>query len=129
MEIGCTLFSKLNRVKVHRMRWLGNVSVDKEYCSMVVYLEGKEEVDKLFARMTVATANGECAFTHPFAIVVNLCGAIAATSAHTNLSQTCNVIKPRSSILLSEHTLQSHLRWVASRGSAANAYQFSSYPS
>ncbi|KAH9203832.1 hypothetical protein DL95DRAFT_472038 [Leptodontidium sp. 2 PMI_412] len=60
-EVGCTLFGRLNGVKVHKMRWLGNVSVDKEYRSMVIYLDTKEEVDRLLAEMTVTMANGECA--------------------------------------------------------------------
>jgi hypothetical protein len=67
-EMGCKLFSQLNGVKVHKMRWLGNVSVDKEYRSMVVYLDTKEEVDRLLAKMTVTMANGECAYTRPFVI-------------------------------------------------------------
>lgn len=67
-EVGCTLFGRLNGVKVHKMRWLGNVSVDKEYRSMVVYLDTKEEVDRLLAKMTVTMANGECAYTRPFVI-------------------------------------------------------------
>lgn len=29
-DMGCTLFGQLNGVKVHKMRWLGNVSIDKE---------------------------------------------------------------------------------------------------
>ncbi|KAG4442881.1 hypothetical protein IFR05_001677 [Cadophora sp. M221] len=67
-EVGCVLFGRLNGVKVHKMRWLGNVSVDKEYRSMVVYLETKGEVDRLLAKMTVTMANGECAYTRPFVI-------------------------------------------------------------
>jgi hypothetical protein len=50
------------------MRWLGNVSIDKEYRSMVVYPDAKEEVDMLLAKMTVTMANGECAFTRPFVV-------------------------------------------------------------
>ena len=53
---------------VHKMRWLGSVLIDKEYRSMVVYLDTKEEVDGLLAGMTVTMANGECAYTHPFVI-------------------------------------------------------------
>jgi hypothetical protein len=33
-EMGCTLFSQLNGVKVHKMWWLESMSVDKEYRSM-----------------------------------------------------------------------------------------------
>lgn len=55
-EVGCTLFGRLNGIKVHKMRWLGNVSVDKEYRSMVVYLDTKEKVDRLLAKMTVTMA-------------------------------------------------------------------------
>lgn len=40
------------------MPWLGNLSVDKEYRSMVVYLDTKEEVNRLLAGMAVTTANG-----------------------------------------------------------------------
>ncbi len=61
-ELGCTLFG---RFKAHKMRWLGTASVDKEYRTMVVYLDKKEEVDRLLAGMTVEMANGECAFTRP----------------------------------------------------------------
>jgi hypothetical protein len=43
-EMGCSIFGQLNGVKVHKMRWLGNVSVDKEYCSMVVYLDTKKRL-------------------------------------------------------------------------------------
>jgi hypothetical protein len=67
-EMGCSIFGQLNGVKVHKMRWLGHVSIDKEYRSMVVYLDTKEEVDRLLAKMTVTVANGECAYTRPFAI-------------------------------------------------------------
>ncbi|KAF8846406.1 hypothetical protein BDZ45DRAFT_682538 [Acephala macrosclerotiorum] len=67
-EMGCLIFGQLNGVKVHKMRWLGNVSVDKEYRSMVVYLDTKGEVDELLAKMTVTMANGECAYTRPFVI-------------------------------------------------------------
>jgi hypothetical protein len=67
-EVGCTIFSQLNKVKVHKMRWLGNVSVDKEYRSIVVYLDAKEEVDRLLAKMTVTMPNGECAYTRPSVI-------------------------------------------------------------
>jgi hypothetical protein len=35
---------------VHKMRWLGNVSIDNEYRSMDVYLEMKEEVDRSLQR-------------------------------------------------------------------------------
>ena len=48
------------------MRWLGNVSVDKEYRSMVVHLDRKEEVDRLLTKMTVRMTNGECAYAPPF---------------------------------------------------------------
>ena len=67
-EMGCSIFGQLNRVKIHKMRWLGNVSIDQEYRSMVVYLDTKEEVDRLLAKMTVTMANGECAYTRPFVI-------------------------------------------------------------
>ncbi|KAL5331200.1 hypothetical protein ACEPPN_000729 [Leptodophora sp. 'Broadleaf-Isolate-01'] len=30
-EMGCSIFGQLNGVKVHKMRWLGNVSVDSVY--------------------------------------------------------------------------------------------------
>ncbi|KAH8800203.1 hypothetical protein F5884DRAFT_809637, partial [Xylogone sp. PMI_703] len=66
--MGCTLFGQMNKVKVHKMRWLGSVSVDKEYRSMIVHLDTKEEVDRLLAKMMVTMANGECAFTRPFVI-------------------------------------------------------------
>jgi hypothetical protein len=65
-ELGCTIFGRMNGVKVHKMRWLGTASVDKEYRTMVVYLDRKEEVDRLLAKITVEMANGECAFTQPF---------------------------------------------------------------
>lgn len=45
------------------MQWLGNMSIDKEYRSIVVYLDAKEEFDRLLAKMTVTIANGECTFT------------------------------------------------------------------
>jgi hypothetical protein len=64
-EAGCALFGRFSEVKVHKMQWLGNVSVDKEYRSMVLYLDAKEEVDRLLAKMTVTMANGECAYTRP----------------------------------------------------------------
>lgn len=67
-EMGCTLFGQMNGIKVHKMRWLGNVSVDKEYRSIVVYLDRREDVDQLLAKMTVTMANGECAYTRPFVI-------------------------------------------------------------
>ena len=67
-EIGDALFGQMNGVKVHEMWWLGNVSEDKEYRSMVVYLDMKEEVDRLLTGVTVHMANGECAFTRPFVL-------------------------------------------------------------
>jgi hypothetical protein len=57
-ELGCTIFGRMNGVKVHKMRWLGTASVDKEYRTMVVYLDRKEEVDRLLAKITVEMANG-----------------------------------------------------------------------
>jgi hypothetical protein len=65
-ELGCTLFGRMNGVKVHKMRWLGTAFKDKEYRTMVVYLDKKEEVDGLLAKMTVEMVNDECAFTRPF---------------------------------------------------------------
>ena len=62
-DLECTLFGRMNKVKVHKMRWLGTASVDKEYRTMVVYLDKKEEVDRLLEQVTVEMANGECAFT------------------------------------------------------------------
>jgi hypothetical protein len=59
-------FGRVNGVKMHKMRWLGTASTDKKYRTMVVYLDQKEEVDGLLAKMTVKMANGECAFTRPF---------------------------------------------------------------
>lgn len=49
-ELGCTLFGWMNGVKVHKMRWLGTASIDKEYRTMVVYLDKKEEVDGCLRR-------------------------------------------------------------------------------
>jgi hypothetical protein len=37
-DLGCTLFGRMNKVKVLKMRWLGTASIDKEYRKMVVYL-------------------------------------------------------------------------------------------
>ncbi|KJZ69937.1 hypothetical protein HIM_10675 [Hirsutella minnesotensis 3608] len=65
-DIGCAVFERMNGVKVHKMRWLGTASVDKEYRSLVVHLDKKEEVDRLLAKRTVEMANGECAYTRPF---------------------------------------------------------------
>ena len=48
-EMSCSICGQLNGVKVQKMRWLGNVSVNKEYRSMVVYMDTKEEVDGLLA--------------------------------------------------------------------------------
>lgn len=38
-ELGCTLFGRMNGVKVRKMRWLGMASIDKEYPTIVVYLD------------------------------------------------------------------------------------------
>ncbi|KFA80208.1 hypothetical protein S40288_09886 [Stachybotrys chartarum IBT 40288] len=65
-ELGCAVFGQMNGVKVRKMRWLGTASVDKEYRSMVVYVDKKEEANRLLAKQTVEMANGECAFTRPF---------------------------------------------------------------
>ena len=65
-ELGCTLFGRMNGVKVHKMRWLGTASKDEEYRTMVAYLDKKEEVDGLLAKTTVEMVNGECAFTPTF---------------------------------------------------------------
>jgi hypothetical protein len=48
----------VNDVKVHKMRWLRTAAVGKEYCTMVVYLDKKEKVDKLLAREFVHMPNG-----------------------------------------------------------------------
>ncbi|KAM4055618.1 major facilitator superfamily protein [Hirsutella rhossiliensis] len=44
------------------MRWLGTASVDKEYRSLVVHLDKKEEVDRDFNQRdaTVATSTDTC---------------------------------------------------------------------
>ncbi|KAH7118403.1 hypothetical protein EDB81DRAFT_618150, partial [Dactylonectria macrodidyma] len=65
-ELGCAVFGQMNGVKVHKMRWLGTASVDKDYRSMVVNVDKKEEANRLLAKQTVEMANGECAFTRPF---------------------------------------------------------------
>jgi hypothetical protein len=39
-----SIFGQLNKVKVHKMRWLGNVPVEKEYRWMVMYLDTKKEL-------------------------------------------------------------------------------------
>lgn len=58
-KMGCSIFGQLNGVKVYKMRWLGNVSIDKKYRSMVVYLDTRGEVDRLLTGMTVTIANGD----------------------------------------------------------------------
>jgi hypothetical protein len=65
-ELGCTIFRRMNGVKVYKMRWLETAFVDKEYRTIVVYLDKKEEVNRLLAKITVEMANGECAFTQLF---------------------------------------------------------------
>lgn len=65
-KLGCTTFKQMNGVKVQKMRWLGTASVNKEYYIIVVYLDKKEEVDKLLAKIIVKMANSKCAFTQPF---------------------------------------------------------------
>jgi len=65
-ETGCNEFSRLNGVEVKKMRWLGNMSVDKEYGSMVLHVRTREEMDKLLKEMIVLMPNGETAFTRPF---------------------------------------------------------------
>ncbi|KAM4067830.1 DDE superfamily endonuclease [Hirsutella rhossiliensis] len=62
-DIGCAVFGRMNGVKVHKMRWLGTASVDKEYRSLVVHLDKKEEVDRLLAKRTVEMANGEASIS------------------------------------------------------------------
>ncbi|KJZ75486.1 hypothetical protein HIM_05182 [Hirsutella minnesotensis 3608] len=61
-DIGCAVFERMNGVKVHKMRWLGTASVDKEYRSLVVHLDKKEEVDRDFNQRdaTVATSTDTC---------------------------------------------------------------------
>jgi hypothetical protein len=44
------------------------VSIDKEYCSIVVYLDTKEEINRLLAKITITMANGEYAYTRLFVI-------------------------------------------------------------
>jgi len=56
-ELGCTLFGRMNGVKVHKMQWSGTASVGKEYRTMVVYLDKKEEVDRPLAKVMVQMAN------------------------------------------------------------------------
>lgn len=35
-EMGCSIFGQLNGVKVHKLRWFGNVLIPKEYRLIVV---------------------------------------------------------------------------------------------
>jgi hypothetical protein len=65
-ELGYTLLGRVNGVKVYKMRWLGTASINKENRTMVVYLDKKEEVNRLLVNRTVEMANGECAFTRLF---------------------------------------------------------------
>jgi hypothetical protein len=44
VEMEYSIFGQLNKVKVHKMRWLGNVPVEKEYRWMVMYLDTKKEL-------------------------------------------------------------------------------------
>lgn len=62
-ELGCTIFKQMNGVKVYKMRWLRTASVDKEYHTIVVYLNKKEEVNRLLAKITVKIVNSKCTFT------------------------------------------------------------------
>ena len=117
-EMGCSLFGQLNGVKVHKMRWLGNMSIDKEYRSMVAYLDTKEEVDRLLAKITVTMANGECAYSRPFVIGRLTCtvlslpplrpSALPLSSAGSNLWTVCTP-RPFGINMHLERLLSAHL--------------------
>lgn len=57
-EIGRTLPDKPNDVRVTRMRWLSKPKVDKEHGSAVVFLEEKEQADRLLTTGVVHLPGG-----------------------------------------------------------------------
>lgn len=65
-ELGCTLFGKLNNAKVAKMRWLSRPAVEKEHGSILVFLEEKEQVDRLLTECVVHMPGGEIAFPRVF---------------------------------------------------------------
>jgi hypothetical protein len=65
-EIGRTLFGKLNSVKVAKMRWLSKPMAGKEHGSIVVFLEEKEQSDRLLTGSVVYLPGGEIAFPRMF---------------------------------------------------------------
>jgi hypothetical protein len=65
-ELGRTLMGKLNNVCVTKMRWLSGPTVGKLHGSMVVFLEEKEQADRLLGGAVVQMPGGEVAFPRVF---------------------------------------------------------------
>jgi len=64
-ELGCKVVGLLNKVKITKMRWLSRPAVEKAHGSIVIFLEEKEQADKLLSSV-VNMPGGEIAFPRAF---------------------------------------------------------------
>ena len=67
-KIGYLIFSQLNRVKVYKIQQLRSMLINKEYYLIVIYLDIKEEVNRLLIKIIVTIVNRECVYTYLFII-------------------------------------------------------------
>ena len=67
-KIGYLIFSQLNRVKVYKIQQLRSVLINKEYYLIVIYLDIKEEVNRLIIKIIVTIVNREYIYTYLFII-------------------------------------------------------------
>ena len=67
-KIGYLIFSQLNRVKVYKIQQLRSMLINKKYYLIVIYLDKKEEVNRLLIRIIVTIVNREYIYTYLFII-------------------------------------------------------------
>ena len=67
-KIDYLIFSQLNRVKVYKIQQLRSVLINKEYYLIVIYLDIKEEVNRLIIKIIVTIVNREYIYTYLFII-------------------------------------------------------------
>jgi len=61
----CARLGEENGIVIKKMQFVGRQTPDKRYCSVVIYVEDKQEADRLLDRQTVE-ADGEIAFTRQY---------------------------------------------------------------
>ena len=61
----CTRLGEENGIVIKKMQFVGRQTPDKRYCSVVIYVEDKQEADRLLDQQTIE-ADGEIAFTRQY---------------------------------------------------------------